>query len=150
MNTYFPEALPVERINEFVTEYLFDFNARAACQRIGYAADVAFSMAEHFLRDPGTQRAIREAQETDEIPIGMKGRIVNGLVREANYYGEDSSASARVSAWKQLSNIYGLDDEANKDAGEIIESPVMVVPAIANVEDWEAQAEKAQAEPIEA
>ena len=144
MNVYFPETLPVERIEEFVSEYLFDFDAMAACQRIGFAADVAFNMAQHFLKDPGTQRAIREAQETDDIPVGMKGRIVNLLVKEANYHGDDSSASARVSALKQLSNIYGLDNEANKDEGLLIENAVMVVPAIASVEDWEQQAEEAQ------
>lgn len=152
MSTYFDEPLPMEQIREFVQEYLFDFDSVASCQRMGFSFEASCSQGPAFLKDPGTQRAIRESMESDELPVGMKNRVVSLLVKEANERGPNASHAARVSALRQLSLIYGMEDIPGKDAerNKTIEGTVMVVPGIAEADDWEETAQLQQQKLIEA
>lgn len=66
------------------------------------------------------------------------------LYREANYFGEGSSHSARVKAQSQLSKIFGMETIHLK--AEVAHSGgVMVVPMAGNLEEWEKLAASSQA-----
>lgn len=122
----------------FVKEYLVDYDAYKACLRCGYLEAYAKERSVTYLSDPYVAWLVKESQDkTSEDGDILKNRVIQGLVREANNHGEGSSHSARVTALKVLAEVYGIEAKksANQNAGG-----VMVVPAITNVDDWEAAA----------
>ena len=70
------------------------------------------------------------------------------LHREANYFGQGSSAGARVKAQIQLSKIFGMEQVITIAQ---IEHPggVMIVPMASSIEDWEQEAKSSQAKLID-
>lgn len=128
--------------DKFVEQYLIDYDAYKACLRCGYLEAYAKERSVTLMADPYVAWALQKRQDTHaEDADVLKNRVVQGLVREANNYGEGSSHTARVTALKQLAEIYGV--EAKKGQGN---NPggVMIVPAISNVDDWESAAVQQQ------
>ena len=123
----------------FIKEYTVDFDAMAAAMRCGFTSVMAPQYAQQFMLEPYVKRRIShlsihgEGNETEQREFNKK-RIVAGLMREAHYNGPGSSHAARVAAFSRLAQILGLDAE-QKNQG--ISGGVMVVPEIANVDDWE-------------
>ena len=94
----------------FVIEYCKDWNATAAAKRAGYPAASAHNAGHRLLRRPAVRAAIRERQDrVAQAALLDEVEIVRGLLREARYQGEGSSHAARVSAWKELAKIRGLE-----------------------------------------
>ena len=99
--------------DSFVREYLVDHSSFKAAIRVGYCASVAQEYGKKLLQDSYVQRALARAEhtpndsgETEEI---RKQRVVNSLLKEANYIGPGASHSARVSALAKLASIHGLE-----------------------------------------
>lgn len=90
--------------DQFVQEYLRDYNSYAACVRLGYMDELALNFAKQLMQEPYVLRGIADAeaqrsnhlksqQEKDlsHLPAGFiphdeetdKQRIVSGLFREA-------------------------------------------------------------------
>jgi hypothetical protein len=139
---------------QFVTEYLKDYDARKACLRIGYSNLFAKDFAERFMNEPYTVKLIAEyeggtlpGEEIDDEK--EKKRILNALWREANSMG--SPAAARVAALSKLTAIFGMEaptrshiDVNNNEGG------VFVVPGIMNEDQWSNQAAKQQSDLVTA
>lgn len=93
----------------FVEEYLIDLNATQAAIRAGYSEKTAKEIGSENLTKPNIAKAIQEAQENlsnkTQLTVDM---VVNGLLREAQDYSEDSTQSARVSAWAHLGKHLGM------------------------------------------
>ncbi|CAM0077206.1 terminase small subunit [Vibrio phage K251 g3] len=151
--------------DRFIREYLRDYNAYAACVRIGFMDEVALENAKLYMEEPYVRRGIADAEgqrashlQTEQdndlstLPEGFvphdletdKQRIVSGLFREAFYKGAGASHASRVSALGKLADIYKLTKEEQTD--DKVASNVMVVPAIGSVDAWEGEASKQQAE----
>lgn len=103
----------------FVDEYLIDLNATQAAIRAGYSPKTAKEIGAENLTKPNIAQALAEAQakvsERVEITQDM---VLKGLHEEAQYTGEGSSHSARVSAWSQLGKHLGMFKDKMEVTGE--------------------------------
>lgn len=135
--------------DNFVTEYLKDCNSWAAAIRAGYVRTVAHEYAALLMQEPYVQREIarRRAEIPDDPKAKRKQRQhdVEELLWElAHYSGPGASHSARVAAAAKLCNIYDMDGTTKVQSEITHKGGVMLVPAIASVEDWEKAAAQAQ------
>ncbi|AVJ51756.1 terminase small subunit [Pantoea phage vB_PagS_Vid5] len=139
--------------DSFVREYVFDYNGTAAALRSGFNSVLAVEYAQKFLQDPYVQWKVREHEESlaknvvvDEDALAKleRQRLIEGLKREANYKGPGASAAARVAAHKALIELYGFNAPKNTNVNHTVGQGVMVVPAVATVENWEQAAAETQ------
>lgn len=98
----------------YVMEYLIDFDYTAAAARIGFGAAYAVEYGQRFRYDPFVQRRIAEAMGAEHEDPGAvtelhKRRVLNSLLKEANYKGPGASHGARVSALSKLAAIHGME-----------------------------------------
>ena len=146
----------------FVIEYCKDWNATAAAKRAGYPAASAHNAGHRLLRRPAVRAAIRERQDrVAQAALLDEVEIVRGLLREARYQGEGSSHAARVSAWKELAKIRGLEVSRvehtvdvrldgrlaqARQRAQLIEAQAQALPAPGNAVDMPAS-QKAETAP---
>lgn len=127
---------------EFIEHYLACFNASEAARRMGYGGASAASQGWEFLHHDFTQAELQKRYR-DHAEKNQQARqeIIAMLYREANYFGEGASHSARVKAQAQLSKIFGMET-IQPEAAEVVRR-VMLVP---HFDDWGASARASQAE----
>jgi hypothetical protein len=124
----------------FVREYVYDYNAVAACLRIGFMQPFASQYAKTFMNESYVQKLIREVVsgdngENDESDIKQ---IKASLKREANYHGMDSSHGARVQALGKLVSIHGMEKKTESTVNHVHRGGVLLIPAVAtNRAQWE-------------
>ena len=76
-------------------------------------------MASENLTKPDIQEAIAAAQDDRSERTGItQDEVIQGLKKEATLDGEDSSHSARVSAWAHLGKHLGMFTERHIHAGD--------------------------------
>lgn len=145
------ELSPAEKElrNKFVDQYLIDMDPVAAAMRIGFMRRVAITYGNQFLDEPYviqriTDRQRSAAENPKEARKARQADIEAGLWREAHYRGPDSSHSARVSALAKLCNINDMDGTTKVKADMTHRGGVMLVPAIASIEEWEKAATSSQ------
>lgn len=143
-----------KRADEFVLQYLRDFNATQAFIRtqvsegkpfeeidIGYAANAGYQMT----RWPYVAQAIQATMDAaEEKNIVTRTEVMFGLKREAHYHGVGASHGARVGSWGKLATILGMD-QRKVEASLSLKGGILIVPAIDNTESWEKRAAAAQA-----
>lgn len=106
---------------QFVREYVKDYNALAAALRIGLSYPFAIEYAPRILQEPYVQQCLRAAEEEiaqreSENDIAKKRAEVElALRKEAMYHGPDSKHSSRVSALSKLASIYGMEKNNRND-----------------------------------
>lgn len=136
--------------NVFVAEYLVDYDQVAAAIRCGFMSSIAEDYARKFMSEPYVQQELKKAQlhepETDadkdnEDTIN-KRRIMMGLMREA--HNKFNSGAARVAALGRLALIYGMDAPSKSQHEIMHRGGVMMVPAIADITEWEQAAISSQ------
>lgn len=135
--------------NKFVDEYMFDFDRVSAAIRVGFTMSFALDWSKRLMEEPYVRQRIAEklkAGAEDETLENeeTKRRIRASLLREANYRGAGSSHAARVGALGKLSSLYGMDAPIKTLQEHLHRGGVMMVPAIASIEDWENEALKSQ------
>lgn len=87
----------------FVDEYLIDLNATQAAIRAGYSPKTAEQQGFQLLKKTSVSEAIEQAQqERQKRTLVTQDDVIRGLLTEAEWQGEGSSHSARVSAWAHL------------------------------------------------
>ena len=87
----------------FVDEYLIDLNATRAAIRSGYSPKTAEQQGFQLLKKTSVSEAIEQAQqERQKRTLVTQDDVIRGLLTEAEWQGEGSSHSARVSAWAHL------------------------------------------------
>lgn len=93
----------------FVQEYMVDSNATKAAIRAGYSEKNADKIGSELLGKTRVAAAIKERQAIlSKRVLVTTERVIEGLLTEAEYYGESSSHGARVSAWEKLGKHLGL------------------------------------------
>ena len=98
-----------DKQRRFVEEYCSNgFNATQAAISAGYSEKTAKDIACQNLAKLYIQDEIKAFMEkaTKKAIVTIED-VVNGLLTEAQYNGEGSSQSARVSAWKALTDYTG-------------------------------------------
>lgn len=150
------ELSPAEKQlrDTFVGEYLKDYDAWAAAVRTGYLRTVAHDYAALLMQEPYVQREIERRRallpENPKDVVRNEQHIVKQrLFQEAHYKGPGSSHSARVSALAKLCNILDMDGTTKVKSEITHKGGVMMVPAIASIDDWEKQAAASQDKLIE-
>ena len=104
-----------DKQRRFVEEYCSNgFNATQAALKAGYKETNAKQQGCENLAKPDVQGYIQDfmSKATERAIVTIED-VVKGLLAEAQYNGEGSSQSARVAAWKALSDYTGGFD-ANK------------------------------------
>lgn len=87
----------------FVDEYLIDLNATQSAIRAGYSPKTANEQGARLLVNVSISQAIEQSQaERRKRTLVTQDDVIRGLLTEAEWQGEGSSHSARVSAWTQL------------------------------------------------
>ena len=103
----------------FVQEFLVDGNATQSACRAGYSKANADKIGSELLGKTRIAEAIARAQDERAKRTGITAdRVVAGLLREAEYFGDGASASARVSAWTALGKHLGMFVERVKVEAE--------------------------------
>ena len=108
-----------DKQRRFTEEYCSNgFNATQAAISAGYSEKTAKQQGCENLAKPYIQDAIQEfmSKATKKALLTTED-VVRGLLKEAEYDGEGASPSARVSAWKALTDYTGGFD-ANKQKVE--------------------------------
>lgn len=143
-----PEPTPEERElrDKFVHFYLRTRDATRAARLCGFMDAFAPAYGRRLLTEPYVERRLEEIEiEFDSLPKEEQQRIVKaGLFRSAFDESPRSSHSARVSALAKLANI--LDMDGSKKLEVMHRGGVMLVPAMASVDDWERVASAQQEE----
>ena len=149
------KTLTVEEMTvreKVVREYMFDRSWYNACMRCGFRAEFAEDNARRFQTDPYCIWRVKQLslEQSNNLVNGNEAAVSNEkseilamLRKEASYYGPGSSQAARVSALGKLAQLLGMEPPKQNKV-ELKTPGVMVVPAIASVEDWENTAMNAQ------
>jgi hypothetical protein len=131
----------------YVNEYLVDYDPVKAAQRCGFQQSFAKDYAVKFMQESYVQKRIEfmKHQKVDEKSIDEydKQRVRAVLMKEA--HDSSSTGSARVSAAAKLAVILGMDAPTKIQTDNTHKGGVLMVPAIANISDWEAVAQASQA-----
>lgn len=128
---------------EFIEHYLACFNASEAARRMGYEGASASSQGWEFLHHAFTQSELQKRyREHAEKNQQARQEIIAMLYREANYFGEGASHSARVKAQSQLSKIFGMETIQQDQEAQI--RRVMYVPMFSSADEWEQGARASQ------
>lgn len=139
--------------DKVVAEYMFDYNWTNACMRCGFNAMFAQELGQRFATDCYVRWKLKEiersrVQRTSEqanIEADLERQhIIEALKREAHYTGPGSSQAARVAALGKLAQIYDLDAPKKAKIDVTNRGGVMIVPAVANIDEWEKTASEAQ------
>lgn len=133
--------------DQFVVQYLVDYNSVNACIRLGFKEPYARMWGPKLMAEAYVQRKLQEGinkrkKEAEDNPDSEQSRIMEGLRREANYYGPGSSQAARVAALAHLAKLNNMGVAANEGG---IMGGVMIVPMTAAPEDWQQAAMLSQA-----
>lgn len=109
-----PELSDQERMlrDQFVREYLIDYDPFQAALRMGYMKEFASQYAAQFMSEPYVVKQVKAAELSgDTVPSEeqAKSLIKSMLFREANSRGMGTSHSARVAALSKLMSLYGMD-----------------------------------------
>lgn len=152
MAAYQPELNEREKAlrDLFVDEYLVDFNPYAAALRVGFMEAFAKEYATRFMAEPYVRKRIRlktDGMETNsrEFVGQQRNRIMQGLIKEANYTGPGASHAARVSALSKLATLLEMDPKNGAGVQGGPDGGVMVVPAMEDADSWSQAAENSQA-----
>jgi phage terminase small subunit len=95
----------------FVDEYLIDGNATAAYRRAQPSVKsdaVAQAASSRLLSNVMIRDAIATARQKTAAAVEItRETVLRGFLTEANWYGDDSSASARVAALREIGKLQG-------------------------------------------
>jgi phage terminase small subunit len=109
----------------FVSEYLIDLNATKAAIRAGYSGNTAQRIGSENLSKPLISAAIQKAKDERSKRTEInQDYVLQGLKREAEREGEDSSHSARVAALTQLGKHLGMFKERIEHSGALVQTHI--------------------------
>lgn len=123
----------------FVDEFLVDYSPLNAARRCGFSNGFAEDWGKKLHSESYVQRQIAAKQAMDLDPDKLaeydKKRIRAALMREA--HAAYNSGSSRVAALGRLMSLYGMDAPTKIQSEVEHRGGVMMVPAIASLDDWE-------------
>ena len=137
----------------FAKEYCVDYDQVKAAIRCGFAKAYANDYAVKWMEEPFVQKEIKRIESTVDAtncPNDEEARsiIKAALFREANFTGTGSSHSARISALVSLAKIHGLEAPTKIEQTTTHKGGVMLIPAVADMREYERSAIESQAQLI--
>ncbi len=121
-SNYDPAPTPAEKAlyDQFITEYVKDYNAYESLIRCGFGATFAFNLAQVFPLKPYINQRITEHKAT--IPVEDKSieaqdkALVLSVAREI---AQNGKRSERIAAAALMAKIRGMDVQPDK-SGEAL------------------------------
>jgi hypothetical protein len=132
----------------FCAEFLVDEHPIKAALRCGFQEAFAKEYAARFMNEPYVQRKI---QDLKHAPVDMgkmeeyDKQTVRAVLRR-EMQNEGSTGAARVQAAAKMASILGMDKPVEVKNEHTHKGGVLMVPTIANINDWEAAAVASQAQ----
>lgn len=128
----------------FVDQYVIDYNSFLAAQRVGFNTQSAARWGKLFLNESYVQNLIKEkelnkAKLEDEDQELQDISIILATLRDV---AQNGTFGSRVQAATTLAKIRGLDKFEKED--EKVRGGVMVIPAIADIDNWQELAMSSQ------
>lgn len=128
----------------FLSEYLKDFSAPNAWVRAGGKVNSSTRQSYEALRTQYCQVRLQAIIESIEEEMLLTDKdIILGIKKEALSFGEGTSQTGRVAAWKLLAQLKGKlvkkTEVDNRHSGG-----VMLIPVHATTEEWEQVAQASQ------
>lgn len=136
--------------DKFVAQYLVDFDDYKAALRVGFLPSVAATYCKQLMNDGYVQREIarlqREQQSDPKAQQERDRELTLNTLRQAMQNGPYAS---RVAAAARMAAIHGFDAPIKTQNENIHRGGVMMVPAIADVDEWQKQAQASQERLVE-
>jgi hypothetical protein len=131
----------------FVNEYLVDYDIIKAAQRCGFQHSFAKDYGIKFWNESYVQKRIELVKHSrvDEKQMEEFDRATVRAVLRKEMQNQFNSGAARVAAAAKMASILGMDKPVETPAEGEHRGGVLMVPAIANMNDWEAVAQASQA-----
>lgn len=102
--------------DNFVTEYLVDYDSIKACLRLGFLSSFAQEFAMRLETDPYVQRKIAEARMTTPADqLERDKQTVLATLRQATVHGPYNT---RVAAATQLAKLIGMGVDDGQGSAE--------------------------------
>lgn len=135
--------------DRFVEEYLVDFSPLNAARRVGFAAVFAEQWAKKLMGESYVRKRMEDYKHRTNIDEDTRDdydrrRVRAQLMREA--HDAFSTGSARVAALGKLMSLLDMDSPLKVDSNVTHRGGVMMVPAIAGLDEWERAAMASQQE----
>jgi hypothetical protein len=135
--------------NVFVDHYLKDYDAVAACIRVGFTEPYARQWSAKYMAEPYVLQRISDMKlktpEDEKDQEELDKQLTLSVLREAAQNGPFAS---RVAAASKLAAILGLDKPIQTSLEITGRGGVMMVPGIGDIKNWEDEAVKMQADLI--
>lgn len=132
--------------NQFCQEYMADGDVSLAAMRCGFTKEFAEECGNRMYGTSYVQkelRRLREVKPDPEVEKEYDTRIAMNTLREIASNRFASSAS-RVAAAKALAEIHGVSAGGAEEETATEKGGVIMVPAIANIDAWQAAASESQ------
>lgn len=144
-----PELSDMEKQlrDNFVREYLTDGNPYKAAIRVGFQAAFAKDYAAKFMNESYVLQQIESVRQR-KVPEATLDAYDKNIVRDVlrrTAQDEFAPHAARVAAASKMAAILGMDKPTEVKNEHTHKGGVLMVPAIANLDDWEAVAKTQQA-----
>jgi hypothetical protein len=144
MNAMDPELSDREKAlrDLFVNEYLVDYNAILAAQRCGFQKAFAEDYAVKFMGESYVQKRIQAVihQPVDTKVMEQYDKETVLAVLRKEMQNPMGTAAARVAAASKMATILAMDKPVEPVNPNANKGGVLMVPVLANIEDWEAAA----------
>lgn len=135
----------------FVQQYIIDYNEYNAALRMGLAPSVAATYCKQLLDDGYVQREIvrlrREEQIDEKAQRAQDRELAFATLRKVMEIG---SPAAMVAATRVMADMHGFNAPIKTQNEHSHRGGVMMVPAIADIEEWEKAAAASQEKLVEA
>jgi len=132
--------------NAFVDQYLIDFDEVAAAQRVGFQVAFAKDYAIKFMAEAYVRQRIEivKHMKVDEKKMEQFDKETVRAILRKEMHNPHTSGAARVQAASKMAAILGMDKPTETRLTHTHKGGVLMVPAIASVNDWEAVAKSSQ------
>lgn len=130
----------------FVDQYLIDYDEIAAAQRVGFQVAFAKDYAIKFMSEAYVRQRI-EIVKHAKVDVKKMEQFDQETVRAVlrkEMHNPHGTAAARVQAASKMAAILGMDKPVENKLTHVHKGGVLMVPAIANLQDWEAMAKSSQ------
>jgi hypothetical protein len=134
------------RRDRFISEYIRDFDSTGAFIRAGGPCTTAAKQSWEYLHEPYVLARLQEVVKAmAEVDLIDNKVILMGLIKEARFCGIGASHGARVTAWKTLAQIKGMEKTVvSGDINHNVRGGVMIVPVMPSSDQWEQLASNSQ------
>lgn len=141
-----PTEAELQLYELFCQEYLVDRNPTLAASRCGFMAEMAEEYGKRMFRKSYVQKRLRVLRSLDVTSTANVDYDRSLVIDTCRAVAADPAmkSSARIAAARELASIRGFHAPAKTQVDLNSRGGIVMLPGIANLEDWEAAAQRSQ------